>query len=656
MTISRGQMYRQLYYAGGKGIASLDAGAPSIKYEGNINPQMASNYVGGPAGPLSLRDKYSIAIIGKPYKELSFEEQQMIDQILKTPESRLPSQEPDLSREQKLMASAPDPLADLNDIALNIFGRPLQQLTEDERDLLQDIARDSMNKGGIARQKYGLGSLVKKAFKGVKDVVKSDIGKAALGAAGLYYLGGGALGPLQRAGMSGFSFGNIPGVLQARQLFQGTPMGEYDPRSGGVLSKFFKSDLGKTAAVGLGGAALSLLSQSGLSDEEIQGLQRDPEALAGYLRSSYKRVNPDASEQEVETFVAENTREYRAGGGITRVNLKFGSPIGGLLNLAKKFGKDVVRKGRNYLDRITDDVEIETFADYADDSGASLDIVLKPKTKKGKKALEELAEEGILDPKDQFGKYYVREADDFIGGAIEKDIKASGIIDNEGKFIRFDEGAGMSDYVDITGENVPYYGFDPLIEAFVRSKKFEGGRVNYEAGGMKKRSILERLVEKLGGPDLLKAELGLSGLLELYNVLGMPLMADGGRIMTPEEYFKEKSKRNELGTYEEMRREYEDYLYRQKYGPRNSAAKGGIMDVPVRKNQAGVKELDYREKGGFVPPIGLKEKEDDIPAMLSNNEFVFTADAVRGAGDGNVDKGAKKMYMLMKTLEKGGKV
>ena len=75
-----------------------------------------------------------------------------------------------------------------------------------------------------------------------------------------------------------------------------------------------------------------------------------------------------------------------------------------------------------------------------------------------------------------------------------------------------------------------------------------------------------------------------------------------------------------------------------------------------RKNQAGIMELDYRAKGGFVPPIGIKEKADDIPAMLSNNEFVFTADAVRNAGGGNVNKGAQKMYGLMKQLEAGGMV
>jgi len=83
------------------------------------------------------------------------------------------------------------------------------------------------------------------------------------------------------------------------------------------------------------------------------------------------------------------------------------------------------------------------------------------------------------------------------------------------------------------------------------------------------------------------------------------------------------------------------------------------MEMPVgnpRQNQQGIAELDYRDQGGFVPPIGIKEKEDDIPAMLSNNEFVFTADAVRNAGDGDVNEGARKMYTMMKQLENGGMV
>ena len=69
---------------------------------------------------------------------------------------------------------------------------------------------------------------------------------------------------------------------------------------------------------------------------------------------------------------------------------------------------------------------------------------------------------------------------------------------------------------------------------------------------------------------------------------------------------------------------------------------GGMLDF-------GGKEMDLRG-GGFVP-IGKKEKADDVPARLSKNEFVMTADAVRAAGGGSVNKGAQRMYNLMNNLE-----
>jgi hypothetical protein len=87
--------------------------------------------------------------------------------------------------------------------------------------------------------------------------------------------------------------------------------------------------------------------------------------------------------------------------------------------------------------------------------------------------------------------------------------------------------------------------------------------------------------------------------------------------------------------------------------PYTMAAEGGQINMPtgiMRTNAAGIKERDYRDEGGFVP-VGIKEKADDVPAMLSKNEFVMTADAVRGAGDGSIEKGAQKMYDTMKKLE-----
>jgi len=79
------------------------------------------------------------------------------------------------------------------------------------------------------------------------------------------------------------------------------------------------------------------------------------------------------------------------------------------------------------------------------------------------------------------------------------------------------------------------------------------------------------------------------------------------------------------------------------HGGRIKRDNGGIMDL-------GGMEKDYRFNGGFVP-IGAYEKKDDVPARLSKNEFVFTADAVRAAGGGSINKGAKRMYETMKNLE-----
>jgi hypothetical protein len=88
----------------------------------------------------------------------------------------------------------------------------------------------------------------------------------------------------------------------------------------------------------------------------------------------------------------------------------------------------------------------------------------------------------------------------------------------------------------------------------------------------------------------------------------------------------------------------EDMIYE---ALRQRKAEGGLMDL-------GGFEKDYRE-GGFVP-LGAEERADDVPARLSKNEFVFTADAVRNAGQGDIDKGAEVMQNMMDNLEAGGTI
>jgi hypothetical protein len=94
--------------------------------------------------------------------------------------------------------------------------------------------------------------------------------------------------------------------------------------------------------------------------------------------------------------------------------------------------------------------------------------------------------------------------------------------------------------------------------------------------------------------------------------------------------------------------EYFKAKYSRAQGGRIGRQEGGLMDL-------GGMEKDYRDDGGFVP-LGGEEKADDVPARLSRNEFVFTADAVRNAGGGDIDKGAEVMENVMKNLEAGGQV
>jgi len=162
-----------------------------------------------------------------------------------------------------------------------------------------------------------------------------------------------------------------------------------------------------------------------------------------------------------------------------------------------------------------------------------------------------------------------------------------------------------------TGPSLPAGARNPFYPVYAA----RGGRIGFEGGGI--GNIIKQVTQQ-----------------SFFNQPNMPMMANGGRM---------------------------------RYAMGNSVEEGIMaapqiasqMGMPVgnpRMNEGGVPELDYRDEGGFVPPIGIKERADDIPAMLSNNEFVFTADAVKNAGGGDPNVGAQKMYTLMKRLESGGRV
>ena len=165
------------------------------------------------------------------------------------------------------------------------------------------------------------------------------------------------------------------------------------------------------------------------------------------------------------------------------------------------------------------------------------------------------------------------------------------------------------------------YGFftDEEIEETIASAGYKtGGRVGFRFGGIDEAiEMVEKETVEKGKEGIMQAAGEDPMLVEEYNKYVFDLLEQ-----------RPNAKPMSFAEFKRM----------SKAGMKD----GGLMDL-------GGKEMDLRG-GGFVP-IGKKEKADDVPARLSKNEFVMTADAVRAAGGGSVNEGAKRMYKVMNDLE-----
>lgn len=175
-----------------------------------------------------------------------------------------------------------------------------------------------------------------------------------------------------------------------------------------------------------------------------------------------------------------------------------------------------------------------------------------------------------------------------------------------------------------------------IYEGLFGESKASGGRVGLAFGGMDPRggkptgdSILDSLIE-----ESIDEETPPKGIMAAMDMFRKP---NTGRVAQLLQQIEDGVNISEAMA--ELLNVYDINLYSKK-------AEGGVMDLKMGGMPA---EMDLRG-GGFVP-IGAKEKADDVPARLSKNEFVMTADAVRAAGGGSVNKGAKRMYDLMNKLE-----
>jgi len=169
----------------------------------------------------------------------------------------------------------------------------------------------------------------------------------------------------------------------------------------------------------------------------------------------------------------------------------------------------------------------------------------------------------------------------------------------------------------------------------------DGGLMGYQAGNvvLSKQQIeqIKFLIKRGGGNDVISDTLKIPQ--SMIQQIRDQMKNDKKSELGITQVMKTKSEDDEDDDETEKEKEDDDRVL--------SAAQGGLMNL--KKGGVPV-EMDLRSKGGFVP-IGKRERADDVPARLSKNEFVFTARAVRNAGDGNIAKGARKMYNVMKRLE-----
>jgi hypothetical protein len=226
---------------------------------------------------------------------------------------------------------------------------------------------------------------------------------------------------------------------------------------------------------------------------------------------------------------------------------------------------------------------------------------------------------------------------------------------------------GFPRYEDESGEEVPYpynnqemaSNPDPMAELFQMYLDAIG------SGKIPRSTTFEQFKELMSSSSINESmdDMSLRENANLGGIMGYAygpqnyrqMAAEGGRINFSNGGGSTKYIKDVLTKkgYQDMMQNMNDNEIRSLYDSvmgtfSRRFAEGGMIDL-------GGMEKDYRAEGGFVP-IGGKEKADDVPARLSKNEFVFTADAVRNAGGGDVDKGAEVMYNVMKNLESGGKI
>jgi len=504
--------------------------------------------------------------------------------------------------------------------------------------------RQMYNQGGLGaldapRQGYFLGKLVKKATRAVKKVVKSPLGKVALlGGLGMY---AGGLGPF--AGLKGAGFakglgGNLMTGLKSSKGFLGGVGDMF--RKGGESGADFS--VGRMLAGGLGATALAMPFLGGKDDEpEEVGEVMDVANIRNRARNMYSGQGDAGVGLEFmppKKYVMQNF--YAADGG--RANFAMGGD--------------------------TDDDEDEAVRMQASQSRRQPMAFLAMGGDAGNAQAEQMLMAEFVKYKNKGGDLSFEQ---FVKAVMQQQEQSQGM---EQPMMAANGGlASMT--------SVPGYGTPAGTNKFgypsggVRVGKADGGQLVSPSNDGSRPGYAGE--SDIGILDVIKSFPG--AVKEMFTGETGAFLGDNqaekNKFMV-QDMFPDIDKdtfsiiidmnnrgmgideiSSITGQNSKTLTDMLSILNMKAYGGRIGRAEGGIMNTDEASEMIdmGGQEKDYRETGGFVE-MGGEERADDVPARLSKNEFVFTADAVRNAGGGDIDRGSEVMQNLMDNLEQGGQV
>jgi hypothetical protein len=507
------------------------------------------------------------------------------------------------------------------------------------------------------RQRYGLGSFIKKTAKKLKKVVKSPIGKAAL-------IGG--LGWAANAGMLPGGVGKNwwskgLGFLRGAPAVAGYPS-QARAATPGLWGRLKDFGLGKAALIGGGILGTTLPFMGTDEDDEVEEGDWTIQSpnLANLLtrtKDYYRNYNPSLSNlsfQPAKEFVDPSFYAAKEGGIVGLAN--GGQPAeaqaeqmlrmeyqkyrnqGGTMSY-QQFKMAVLQQAQSQGPMAQGQPQMAAYGGRAGYQGGELveDESMIAETPAG--MMQENVEEVQGEPTREQLEALAMEIFQL---PLEQLDEEQLMVVYQAAMEQQPEAMAMQEDIEFNPQMA-----QPQMAA-------EGGRMGYLFG------------KKVGAAYADPNRVAPKGDLAT-NMLNVFASKFGGRkIATPGNRVAQSN--SFMGSlvpqaFQSQDADYQAYLasgselpYQAWKASRATAAEGGR----IGKDEGGLMSLggmekDYRQEGGFVP-LGKKEKADDVPARLSKNEFVFTADAVRAAGGGDIDAGAEVMENMMNNLESGGEI